>query len=80
MVRVFSNAFAYGSFTGGGTVCFVNDNGAAGFGVGFLLVPDADGGLSGTFASPYGYKPIGSVSIYCQSGTFTAFLLAARAW
>jgi hypothetical protein len=66
--------------------CFVNDSGAAGPGLGFYLVPDtsvttAGANLSGTFASPHGYKPIGPVSLYCQAGAVPiTFNVAARGW
>jgi hypothetical protein len=69
MVRVF--APGYGMFFANGNVgpiCFVNDNAAAGNGVGFYMVPDiviSQGpnssfteSNSATFASPYGYKPM----------------------
>jgi hypothetical protein len=44
----------------GGVVCSVNDNGTAEFvGAGFLF--------SGLFVTPPGYKPMGPVSVLCQS-------------
>jgi hypothetical protein len=77
MVRAYADA-AYGV---GASTCFVNDNGPASVGVGFFMVPDTNinPNLSGSFASPQGYKPIGPVSVYCAiiHGSVT---LAARGW
>ena len=56
--------------------CFVNDNGPANnFGGGLYLVPDF-GGLSGTFITPAGYKPMGAVSVWCAQRVY----IAARGW
>ena len=86
MVRVFTPNGYYG--IPAGPFCFVNDNGAAGSGVGFYMVPDIAINFSAneppavssaTFTSPYGYKPIGPVSIYCQGST-SPLSLAARGW
>jgi hypothetical protein len=80
MVRVYSSNSSYGPPP---NACFVNDNGAAGQGVGFFLVPDIIlvyngqvGTDSATFASPHGYKPMGPVSIWCSYSVS----LAARGW
>jgi hypothetical protein len=61
--------------------CYVNDGGS---GAGLPLVPDAvitigsqAFSTSLSFASPYGYKPMGPVSIFCDNGTP---LLVARGW
>jgi hypothetical protein len=62
--------------------CFVNDNGPASLGGGFFVVNDLRfeaGVTSATFATPNGYKPIGPVSIWCQSGGYPVYL-AARGW
>jgi hypothetical protein len=50
------------------SLCFVNDKGPAGLGIGFFVIADNGGGdpFSGSFVSPHGYKPIGPVSIWCQ--------------
>jgi hypothetical protein len=94
LIRVFVNNGNYGVlFPNGnyGTVCFVNDNGPAGQGVGFYMVPEIAitvPGASDTlpssvvvtsaiFASPHGYKPMGPVSIWCNGATVN---LAARGW
>jgi hypothetical protein len=63
------------------TLCFVNDNGPATFGVGFLVL--ADGNYSGTFESPHGYKPIGPVNLWCLLGnniTGATIYTNARSW
>jgi hypothetical protein len=63
------------------TFCFVNDNGPANFGVGFLLIPDSF--YSGTFESPHGYKPIGPVNIWCLTGSSIPganIYMNARSW
>jgi hypothetical protein len=66
-----------------GVYCFVNDNGPAGSGVGFYMPPDTANAnnVSGAFESPHGYKPIGPVSIYCQTGAGSFPInVTARGW
>jgi hypothetical protein len=80
MIRVFAPN-GYSTDTGA-TACFINDNGPASLGVGFYVIGDVLTSpaqpISGTFATPQGYKPIGPVSIWCQTGS-TGYL-AARGW
>jgi hypothetical protein len=80
MVRVFASNPYYG--TGSNfTVCFVNDNGPAGLGVGFFMTVDQGSlGWSGSFASPHGCKPMGPVSIWCAIQPPVTIYLAARGW
>jgi hypothetical protein len=80
--KVPPNGFLIRTFQQSGTVCFVNDNGAAGIGLGFYILPDAGSTISATFATPLGYKPIGSVNISCFSeGNPTGITsIAARGW
>jgi hypothetical protein len=83
--KVPPNGFFIRVYAGNGygppAICFVNDNGPAGLGIGFYIPGDVPGNVSfpsATFASPHGYKPIGPVSIWCQ--TTGPFNLAARGW
>jgi hypothetical protein len=83
MIRLFLNGAPYGGNVSNATVCFVNDNGAAAFGAGFYMLPDTSSTVVATFQTPFGYKPIGPVSIWCQnSGTYAnaTIYLAARGW
>jgi hypothetical protein len=73
----------------GGTsqvACFVTDHGQAGSGIGFYMVGDNPNNIglapSATFASPYGYKPMGPVSIWCgYTGSVPPNVsFAARGW
>jgi hypothetical protein len=77
MIRVFVRDESYLTGTPP-TLCFVNDNGPAGVGAGFLMIQDLASGYSATFASPHGYKPIGPVNIYCQSSITVN--VVARGW
>jgi hypothetical protein len=91
MTRIFTYGYAVINSSGTilGPTCFVNDNGAAGNGIGFYLVPDIATSIapqgegtwsySATFTSPPGYKPIGPVSIYCINPA-GPMALAARGW
>jgi hypothetical protein len=91
MVRVLAYGYAMVNSTGTilGPTCFVNDNGGAGPGVGFYMVPDIATSVapqgqgtwsySATFASPPGYKPMGPVSIYCENPA-GPMGVAARGW
>jgi hypothetical protein len=86
VVHVFAyNANLSAGYGYPGEYCFLNDNGPASLGGGFYILPDqvtAGTGtptVSGTFASPHGYKPIGPVSIWCQN-IGNALYVAARGW
>jgi hypothetical protein len=78
MIRVYNPATGTQSMS-----CFINDNGPAGLGGGFYVPPDyvpaGQPVASATFATPHGYKPIGPVSIWCQTGN-SGIYVAARGW
>jgi hypothetical protein len=80
MIRVFVPT---GSYSPTETTCFVNDNGPAGMGGGFYVTGDGSANLaqnaSGTFVTPHGYKPMGPVSIWCQTAGNVVYL-GARGW
>jgi hypothetical protein len=66
--------------------CIISDNGPAGANIntnvvtgGFTLLPDFGTGAfyaSSTFITPPGYRPMGTVSIWCPNPTY----VAARGW
>jgi hypothetical protein len=60
--------------------CFVNDNGPAGNLVGFKLLPIQGTGNALGFITPPGYKPIGPVSIWCDTSGLPPVYVAARGW
>jgi hypothetical protein len=75
--KVPPNAFMVQAVNAG--TCFVNDNGPAagvsgGGPAGFYVLPTAMGVIS--FMTPPGYRPIGPVSIWCN----TPLYVAARGW
>jgi hypothetical protein len=72
MLRVFPNGqYQYDV----GAIWFVNDNGAARLGVSFYFLGGA-GSSSASAAFENGYKLIGPVRIWCQTGGVTVYLTA----
>jgi hypothetical protein len=79
-----TNAFTVQTYNGSAT-CVVNDHGpasgaglfVAGAGIaGFPLAQPYQNAPIASFLTPLGYKPIGAVSVWCQSATY----VIARGW
>jgi hypothetical protein len=63
----------------GSIQCFVNDNGTAAIDAGFFFGPNGQETVV-LYVTPQGYKPMGSVNVFCPGSGGGSVYVAARGW